>query len=306
MKFSRSKTIAFAVTGGLLLAFLVATQFGTGYNTPSDMVAIRVGAGPTEAKRVKGCIPSNDRQWFWQTNDQYYYFPTSEREWDATGQRGSDTEQMKSITLDNVEMLIPVTVRFTLKTDCAELKDFYTRYARRYGVKFSKDGSYNAEWITLLRKLIGDPTDQTLDRIVQGYNWRDVWKNPATKVEIEKKLNESLQSDTSLLVQTAKGSFFDGISVLVGTPDPKNQELKDAVAREQAAVSDAQSKEAEARARAAQANAELAVNRAEAAKQRATIAGYPSVDAFLKAQCIANGCNPYQPTYLYGGTPAEK
>ncbi|MGO4255020.1 SPFH domain-containing protein [Marmoricola sp. RAF53] len=303
MTFSKGKILALALVGSLGLALLVAAQFGTGYNTPSDMVAIRVGAGPAEAKKVKGCIPSNDRQWFWQTNDDYHYFPTSEREWDATGQTGSDTGRMKSITLDNVEMLIPVTVRFTLKTDCDDLKDFYTRYARRYGVEFAKDGSYNAEWITLLRKLIGDPTDQTLDRIVQGYNWRDVWKNPATKVEIEKKLNESLQSSTSLLDQTAKGSFFDGISVLVGTPDPKNQELKDAVAREQAAVSDAQSKEAEARARAAQANAELAVSRAEAAKQRAAIDGYPSVDAYLKAQCIAKGCNPYQPTYLYGGTP---
>ncbi len=303
MKFSKSKVVAIAVVACLGVALLVAAQFGTGYNTPSDMVAIQVGAGPTEAKKVKGCIPSNDRQWFWQTNDDYRYFPTSEREWDATGQTGSDTGRMKSITLDNVEMLIPVTVRFTLKTDCSDLEDFYTRYARRYGVVFAKDGSYNDEWITLLRKLIGDPTDQTLDRIVQSYNWRDVWKNPATKVEIEKKLNESLQSSSSLLAQTAKGSFFDGISVLVGTPDPKNQELKDAVAREQAAVSDAQSKEAEARARAAQANAELAVSRAEAAKQRAAIAGYPSVDSYLKAQCIEKGCNPFQPTYLYGGTP---
>lgn len=304
MKFSRSKLVALALVGGLGAAFLFAVQFGTGYNTPSDMVAIRVGAGPTEAKKVKGCIPSNDRQWFWQTNDAYHYFPTSEREWDATGQKGSDTNRMKSITLDNVEMMIPVTVRFTLKTDCSDLTDFYTRYARRYGVIFDNDGSYNDEWITLLRKLVGDPTDQSLDRIVQGYNWRDVWKNPATKVEIEKKLNEALQASDSLLVQTAKGSFFDGISVLVGTPDPANQELKDAVAREQAAVSDAQSKEAEARARAAQANAELAVSRAEAAKQRAAIDGYPNVDAYLKAQCIAKGCNPFQPTYLYGGTPS--
>lgn len=294
----------------LLIAAAFAVLLSTmmtacGYSVPSDMVAIRVGAGPTEAKKIKGCVNSNERDWFWQTNDSYYYFPTNEREWDATGQKGSDTGRMKSITLDNVEMLIPVTVRFTLKTECDDLKDFYTRYARRYGVKFSNDGSYNEEWITLLRKLVGDPTDQSLDRIVQGYNWRDVWKNPETKTEIEKKLNDALQSKTSLLVQTAKGEFFEGISVLVGTPEPLNDALRTAVAEEQTRVSQAQSEEAQARADAAKAEAQLAVSRAEAAKQRAAIAGYPSVEAYLKAQCIAQGCNPYQPTYLYGGPNAQ-
>lgn len=302
----RRLALAGTIAVSVVLVLLVgAMAFGTGFKTASDMVAIRVGAGPTEAPKVKGCIPSNERQWFWQTNDKYFYFPTSEREWDATGQRDSDAPQMKSVTSDSVIMNIPITIRFSLKTDCADLTAFYTKYARRYGVKFAGDGTYNRAWITVLRKLIGDPTDQTLDRIVQTYKWRDVWKNPETKVEIEKKLNDALQSDTSLLVQTAKGSYFDGISVLVGTPDPDNQELKDAVAREQAAVSDAQSKEAEARARAAQANAELAVSRAEAAKKRAEIAGFPSIDSYLKAKCIESGCNPYQPTYLYGGTPAK-
>lgn len=282
----------------LLLVAATLVLGGCGYNIPPDMVALRVGAGPFEPKKIKECIPANDRKLFWETNDSYYPFPTSEREWDATGKKGSDSAPFTSVTKDNVVMRIPTTVRFTLKTGCADLKKFYTQYARRYGAQFDTDGTYNEQWETLLRKLVGDPADQTLDRIVQKYNWRNVWNDPKTKVAIEREFNKRLAARNSLMVQTAKASYFEGISVLVGTPTPDRQELKDAVALEQQAVADAKSKEAEADARAAQARAELAVTQAQAAKRREAIDGYGSVDAYLKAQAIKRRLNPWQPQYV--------
>lgn len=290
----------------LLIALVVGFSLLTscGYKTPPDLVALRIGAGPTESAKIKGCVDSSTRKWFWQTNDRYVKFPTSEREWDATGQRESDSKAFRSITKDNVVMKIPVTIRFTLKTECEELKQFYSKFARRYDAHFTSSDDYTDGWVTLLRKLVADPADFALDRIVQEYNWRDVWKNPATKVELEKRLTEAINSPNSLLVQTANGTaYFENLSVIIGSPDPTNKDLKDAVAREQAAVSDAQSKEAEANARAAQARAEKEVALAEAAKKRAEILGYPSVNAYLMAKCIEQGCNPFQPTYLYGGAP---
>lgn len=279
----------------LLLIAASVLLSGCGYNIPPDMVALRVGAGPFEPKKIKACIPANDRQLFFQTNDKYYPFPTSEREWDATGKSGSDSAPFTSVTKDNVVMEIPVTVRFTIKTGCEDLKKFYTKYVRRYGAEFDTDGAYNDQWETLLRKLVADPADQTLDRIIQKYNWRDVWNNPEVKVKITDEFNERLSARNSLMVQTAKGSYFDGISVLVLTPKPEREELRNAVALEQQAVADAKSKEAEAGARAAQARAEEAVAKAEAAKKRAEIDGYPSVDDYNKAKAIENGLNPYQP-----------
>lgn len=283
---------------GLLL--LAVTMSSCGYSVPSDMVAIRVGSGPFEAKKIKECKEPSTRGWW--TNDKYEYFPTSEREWDATGQDGSDSGRFKSVTQDSVEMYVPVTVRFTLKTDCKDLKEFYTRYARRYGAHFDSNGDYNTQWVTLLRKLVADPADQTLDRIIQTYPWRKVWNDPATKTAIEKALNDALTSDNSLLVQTAKGEFFEGISVLIGAPQPVNPELATAVAQEQTSVAQAQSQEAQAKADAAKAQAQVAVAEAEAAKKRAEIAGYKSVDDYLKAKAIEAGLNPYQPTYLVPGT----
>jgi hypothetical protein len=282
----------------LLLVAATLVLGGCGYNIPPDMVALRVGAGPFEPKKIKECIPANDRKLFWETNDSYYPFPTSEREWDATGKKGSDSGRFTSVTKDNVVMRIPVTVRFTIKTDCTTLKKFYTQYVRRYGAEFKTNGEYNEQWETLLRKLVADPADQTLDRIVQKYNWRSVWNDPKTKVQIERELDQRLTSKDSLMVQTAKASYFEGISVLVGTPTPDRQELKDAVALEQQAVADAKSKEAEADARAAQARAELAVTQAQAAKRREAIEGYGGIDAYLKALAIKRGQNPYQPTYV--------
>lgn len=270
------------------------------YNVPSDMKAVEVQAGPTEARKVVGCKEPATRG-YW-SNNKYPLFPTSEREWDATGQQGSDSGRFTSVTKDNVEMYIPVTVRFTLITDCDTLKEFYVKYARRYGVEFDDDGSYNKAWITVLRKLVADPSDTTLDRIVQDYNWRDVWNNPTTKPEIERRLDEALSDDNSLLVQTAHQAYFDNISVLVGKAQPVREELSNAVAQEQTKVAEAQSAEAQADADKAKAEAQLAVSRAEAAKRRAEIAGYGNnPEIYLKALCIqTEGCNPYPSPIIPG------
>jgi regulator of protease activity HflC (stomatin/prohibitin superfamily) len=292
---------------GVIVVVVVAVMVFSfrGYSVPSDMVAVHVGAGPFEASTIKGdCIPSSTRGFL--TNDDYEYFPTSEREWDATGQDGSDAGRMQSVTKDSVQMYVPVTVRFTLITECETLQNFYTRYARRYQVEFENDGSYNKEWLTLLRKLVADPSDATLDRIIQDYEWRKVWNDPTTKVEIETRLNEALQAPSSLLVTTAKGQFFEGISVLVGKPEPVNPDLAEAVASEQTKVAEAQAAEAQANADKAKAEAETKVARAEGAKQRAIIRGFGGINGYLKYQCILAGCNPYQPTYGSVLTPEKE
>ena len=304
-----TKTVLTVVGGLVLLALIIGLFTFRGYSVPSDMVAVRVGAGPFEAKKIKGdCIPSSTRGFF--TNDDYEYFPTSEREWDATGQKGSDAGRMQSVTKDNVQMYVPVTVRFTLITECGTLQDFYQRYARRYGVEFENDGTYNEQWITLLRKLVADPSDATLDRIIQDYNWRDVWNNPTDQGrDREASATSTLAADGSLLDITAKGDFFDGISVLVGKPEPVNEDLAAAVAAEQTKVAQAQAEEAQAKADEAKAAAQTKVALAEAAKQQAEIDGYrlqgmtaqEAVRAYNEAQLIANGGNPYQPTYIVGG-----
>jgi Membrane protease subunits, stomatin/prohibitin homologs len=280
-----------AVAAGLLLS-------SCGYSTPSDMVAVQEGRG-AEAKKVKGCKAPNERA-FWG-NDHYAYYPTNEREWVATGQDSADAGRMKSVTNDNVEMYLPVTIQFSMITDCDTITDFYMKHGRRNKAYFDEDGNYDENWVNTLEKLVATPADAALDRIVQDYNWRDVWNDPSTKTEMEKAFTEALNSETSLLVQRAQGKYFEDFSVLIGKPSPVEDALAQAVAQEQTAVATAKSAEAQAAAQEAQALAEVAVAKAEAAKKRAEIAGYSDVNEnYLRFLAVNNGINPWQPTYLVG------
>ncbi len=290
------KSIALALVG-------VATLTACGYNVPSDMVAVHEGAGPFEAKKIKGCKDPADRG-FW-TNDKYVLLPgpSNQRVWDMTGQDGSDAKPVESSSKDSVVMQVPISVRFNLKGDCETLTKFYTNHVRRSGVEFKDNGDYNDKWPALLRSIVGDPVDQTLDRIVKDYNWRDLTYDPNLRAEIERKVDEQLSKEgTSLLTQAANGSYFTGISVIVGSPKPANDDLKNAVAAEQTKVAEARSAEAQAKADEQKAKAQVAVAQAEAAKKAAEIAGYPSVEEYNKAKAIEKGLNPYQPTYIVNGT----
>ena len=110
------KWVAGAIAAFVVIVLVVIIVSFRGYSVPSDMVAVHVGAGPFEASKLKGdCIPSSSRGFL--TNDDYVMFPTSEREWDATGQDGSDSGRFQSVTNDSVQMYIPVTVRFSLITE---------------------------------------------------------------------------------------------------------------------------------------------------------------------------------------------
>ena len=289
----------------LLLLVPMLLLSGCGIKVPSDMIAVHMGSGPFENKKPKGCEKAGTRDNS-ITNDDYVLIPTSEREWDATGQKGSDGSSLTSVTKDSVVMKIPVTVRFTVKTDCPTATDFYLKYMRRYDAEFDSDGTYNSEWITLLRKLVKDPTDQTLDRIVQDYNWRSVWNDPKVKVEIEDQLTKELQGDNSLLVQTAHKAYFEDISVLVGTPKPQNSELAKAAASTQTKVAQSEADKAQADADTAKATAQVAVSKAEAAKKRAEVEGYGGIEGYLKYKAVENGLNPWQPTYVVSGTAPGK
>lgn len=286
-----------ALLVGALLMSLTACG---GYSVASDLTAVQVGAG-AEAKKVKGCKPPNERAWF--GNDNYYYYPLNERYWEAQ-QEGGDGGRFSVITKDSVKLLMPVTIQFNFKTDCDTLTEFYTKFGRRSTAYLKESGEpeNNDQWNKMLKSLVATPADTTLDRIIQDYNWRDVWQDPATRTEIESKLQEALTSASSLMVQRAQGEYFEDISVLIGQPSPPD-ELVAAVEAEQTAVAKARAAEAQAAAEEAQARAEVSVAQAQADKQREVIRGFGGEENYLIAQCIKTpGCAPYQPTYVVGGS----
>lgn len=284
----------------LIALFAVPLMFLTacGVTTGPTETKVRVGAGALEDPVFKDCIPPSIKD-NTPTNDDYFPYPTSERDLDATGQEGSDADAITVVSDDNAEMAIPVTLRFNMVTDCDTLKDFHKKYGSRYSAYLDKDGNGTSGWNLMLRKLMYDPVDTTLDEIAKNYTWRELYNDPAAQNELQNTLKDQIED---IVDTNARGHYFENYTVLVKKPYPTNSELADAIAREQAAVGRAQSAEAEAKAKKMQAEAEVAVAKAEAEKKQAEIRGYGGFENYNKAQAVENGLNPYQPTYKVGDT----
>lgn len=274
---------------------------GCGVSTQSSVTKVEVGAGPFDDPVVKTCIKPGTKD-NTPTNDDYYSYPVSDRDMDATGQKGSDFDPITAVSKDNAEMAIPLTIRFNMVTDCDTLGEFFKAYGQRYGAYLNDDGSTTDGWMTMLRKLMYDPTDALLDDVAKNYSWRDLYNNAQAQQELQTTLSEQIEN---IVDSNARGHFFDHFTVLVKKPVPTNPNLASAIAEEQAAVASAQSAEAKARAQKAQAQAETATARAEAAKKRAEIRGFGSFENYNKAKAVENGLNPYQPTYIVNGTNTQ-
>ena len=284
-----------AIVAVLLVPFtlVVGLVAASSVNTGSNITALQIGGGPIEDSKIKRCIPAGTHENFNSPGDKYVYYPLSERDWDATGQRGADSDPMRSVSSDNVEMQVPIVVRFSMVTDCPTLKTWYNEHGQRYGASLTEDGDITSGWDLALRKLVADPLDAQLDRIVQRFPWRQVWNDPAIKAEIEEQVSDQMET---LVDRQARGHYFEGFTVLVKKPSPIDKELVASINESQKLLAVSEQAIARAKADVARADAEVKVARAQAAKRRAEIEGYGTTEAYLKALAVEKGLNPWQPT----------
>lgn len=151
--------------------------------------------------------------------------------------------------------------------------------------------------------------EQTLISIAQKYPWRDIWNDEKVRIEFQNALRDALPVASK--ARTDGNQYFANFQVTVMKPDPVDEGLKAAIIAEQKAIADARAAEAKgvADANAAKAKADADVKtayaqtelaRQQALQKQAEIAGYPTVDDYLRNKLIENGGNPFQPTY---GTP---
>lgn len=292
-------------------------------STESDQVALGYNKGSFSSKTFDKCIPASARE-VDGPSDQHFVYPTSQRSYDATGRDGSDSAAFTVVSKDNAELRAPVTVTFTLNTSCEKvtvdgkeypggiLQLFHERLGNRYGAYWNSDeegdaGSEGAPkgWVNLLNFAIGQPLDTGLDRVAQGYEWRKLWNDPATKTDVERQLSEQIQGLVDQQTGAPSGEhFFTGFRVLVQKPDPTNEALKQAVASEQAAVAQANSARAKADADRLAAQAQIAVAQARAAATRAEIDAM-GADAWIKKYAIDNKISPW-PNPVVAGQAAPK
>lgn len=275
-------------------------------NTPPDQIALHYDGGAMVASKYIDCVdPSTYKTE--GLGHTFYYYPTSLRTYSATGDEGAERKSFTVVSSDNAELTIPVTVTFTLTSDCDLLREFHESIGNRNkafwgGSDFpdeNQDGTPDG-WVTVLNFYIGKALEATLDRASQGYEWRELWNNPEIKAEIEKAVEENL---AVIVDDQMKGHYFDISTILLQTPTPVSEDLKNAVVAEQTAVANAKAAEAAAEAEktskvkaaeAAQAEAEarIAVAKAEAAQMEEQIRVLGQ-DGWIKKYGIDNGITPW-------------
>jgi regulator of protease activity HflC (stomatin/prohibitin superfamily) len=285
----------------LLIAIVgITLASASSVNTGPNEVAVHIGGGPIEDRSIKGCIPSGTHENFNSPGDTYVTYSSSQRDWDATGQTGSDSGSFKVVSKDNVEMAVPVIVRFYQITDCKTLEKFYDNLGQRYGAFIQSSGSGSPGWETMVRKIVADPVDVELGRIVQTHNWQEVRNDPKVRTEIATSLRDKV---ADLVDSNAQGHYFDHFSVLVKKPEPTDKELIAKINDAQAQTYAAEAAKNTAAAQKAQADAEKATAQAQAAKNVAVILGFKlpgmtnaqAVKVYNEHFALEHDINPYQP-----------
>lgn len=282
-----------------------ATQIGPGQTAIKVDDYLLIPADP----KVDGCIDPETSAFNPPGGFTAYRYPSRQISWDATG--SPDSEADPTIVVSNAtapaELRVPVVITFDLTSDCGMLMDFHRDFGTKYQGWLDNDGLVTTGWVNLLRYVIGQPAEQVLISVAQKYTWREIWNDEKVRIEFQNALRDALPGASR--ARTDGREFFTNFQVTVMKPDPMDEGLKDAIIAEQKAIADARAAEAkgvaDANAARAKADADVITAKAQtelarqvALQKQAEIAGYPDVEAYLRALAIENGQNPYQPTYV--------
>lgn len=303
---NKSKIAALFVAGAVALPVVgCATQVGAG----TQAVKVEDYMFVPTAPDVTGCIAPESSETNPPGGFKSYKYPSRQISYDATGDQ--DAEAQATVVVSNAEapaeLRVPVTVTFDLTTDCDKLMEFHREFGTKYSGWLNDDGTVSEGWKNLLRYVIGQPLQNTLVSIGQKYPWRKIWNDEAVRIEFQNALQATLPKVSA--DRTNGVDYFTNFQVTVMKPDPVDSGLKDAIISEQKVIADARAAEAKgvADANAAKAKAEAdrvtAIAQTELARQRALqkqaeVAGFPSVEDYLRDKSIDAGQNIYQPTIV--------
>jgi len=253
---------------------------------------------------LTGCIlPANTEN---TTFAKVHKFPARQIVWNATTDPNHDVDPYIAITSPEAtaQMAVPVSVTMDFTRNCDALKKFYTEYASGYSGVLNEDGTESQGWRNLLAHVIGQPLQDTINRVLVKYPWKKVYNDQGVLNELREEIDKDLPNASR--ARTNGDTYFDHFQVTVLKPQPVDPALKAAIDAQQAAVQQAQASQASGIAQAdadkAKADAEVyaaeAQAKAEAQKAlalQAKIRGYGTVDDYIKAMLAEKGVNPYQP-----------
>lgn len=310
---------AVVLVGGMGMSACSLT--GDEVSDPS-MQTLRYEGGDFEGSKFKECVDPGEKL---ASNDKFYSYPTTQREdvWDSNnyeqGSKSADHADLILTDKNGVTIAAKVKVSFFLNTSCepvevngkeykgGTLQAFHELIGKTRGAYFdpkkSGNDAYSAGWLWAMDNYISNPVIDNLSVQAKTLTADDMWLKESVKQQMENNLAEALPDLINEGTETDL-EFYRVASVKIYSLTPSGDYL-DLYKERQAAQVKAQTAEANKQAKIAEAEANAAVAKAEAEIKRAEIAAYGSVEAYLRQQAIDNGQNPFQPTYVVGGTSVK-
>lgn len=311
MRFRRT---GLAIVGLALL--MGSTTACVGPRPEQQMVALQFegGAFVKTARNFIKCVPGGTRGDHDFGGDTAFY-PADQRIVDFAGGDGADRGPFIVKSKDGVDLEIPGTMQYYLNTECSgegkegaksPIVQFDLNLGRRENASFDGDdpSKIPAGWRVVQKRYLETPLEALLGREALNYNWRDLVFDATKRTEWQ---NKTLGALPGLVNNNAptEVEFWKNFQLLLQIPKVTGDagaKAQEAIVNGQRLVAEAQAKEAQAKAEEAAARAQVAVARAVAEAKRQEVAAYGNIQEYNRAKCIEHGCNPYQPTYVFGGS----
>ncbi len=294
----------------LLVAMTLALVGCSKVNAGEQAVEVDSWGSPT----VSGCAKEESQVGTFSVD--LYKYPARDISWDANSESGAERGPYLALTnsKEQAEMAIPVTIIFSMTNDCELLKQFHRDQGTKYQAWIGSDNPQG--WNQLLQYAVGQPAEQASIAINQKYGRPKVWNNETVRAEYKNALQNQLPQEVK--ARTGGKEYFTDFVVTVGKPYPTNEGLRDSVEQQQAslqqataaqikaeadakateakAVADANAAKAAAEAERAASIAKTDLARQEALQRQAEIAGFGTVEAWQRDQCMRTpNCKQFDP-----------
>ncbi len=179
------------VAVGLSLAVLTACSA----SVEPDREGLEYNAGPLSSTEFDTC--GHGRMWH-GPGDQVYSYPVGQRSF-RFGAKDGDSDALKVVSKDNLELTVEGVATFSLNNNCATLRKFHEEIGLKYKA-YDDDG-----WSGMLATYIGTPLDRALDQVSKKYNWLDLYSNPTVKKTWETEVGTVVAQQVNA---TAGDSYF--------------------------------------------------------------------------------------------------
>lgn len=185
------KYLALAASAVLVAA---VSASGCSVSVPPDRTGLEYNAGPLSSTEFDDC--GDGRIWH-GPGDKVFTYPIGQRTY-RFGEDG-DTDTMKVVSKDNLELTVEGVATFSLNGACKTLRKFHEEIGLKYEA-YEDDG-----WAEMLGVYIGAPLDRALDQVSKKYKWIDLYSNPEVKKSWEEEVGTAVAAQVNA---TAGDNYF--------------------------------------------------------------------------------------------------